>query len=174
MPADVQVEVPEAVLAEGSTPQLAGVWQKVQSRCDKEGYARALDLMGLGGIQKATALGLEGMEVKLDEDAGVFETFFLTPVPFFKVRERFMLGGVETKQSRRDLRSGEQVGKAWLQGGRILAEIAWGPKHAGTGREEFWVDESGLLHVKSSVTVNGQSSTTVQVRLFVVRPLSKT
>lgn len=146
--------------------RFAGVWQKDQTKCDKRGYERALELMGLGGIQKATALGLEGMEVQFDEAAGVFETFFLTPVPFFKVRERYVLGGVETKQSRRDLRGGQQVAKAWLKGDRVVTELAWGPQQSGTGSEEFWVDENDQLNVKSTVTVNGQSSTTVQVRLF--------
>lgn len=157
---------PAATVAAGApTPRFAGVWQKDRSRCDRSGYERALDLMGIGGIQKATALGLEGMEVQLDEDAGVFETFFLTPVPFFKVRERFLLGGVETKQSRRDLRGGEQAAKAWLRGDRVFTEIAWGPQEAGTGKEEYWMDENGQLNVKSIVTVKGQSSTTVQVCL---------
>lgn len=165
-PMHAQAQAPQPLQTHVETPRLAGVWQKDQSRCDKDGYGRALDLMGLGGIQKATAMGLEGMEVKLDEASGVFETFFLTPVPFFKVRERFVLGGVESKQSRRDLRGGQQVGKAWLREGRIVTQIAWGPKQAGTGQEEFWVDENGQLNVKSTVTVNGQSSTTIQVCTF--------
>ena len=69
-----------------SEPELhgAGVWIKVASRSDLAAYARALDLMGLNGLQKTTALRLiEGVEIQ--QDATTFSVNFLTVVPFFKV-----------------------------------------------------------------------------------------
>ena len=62
----------------------AGVWIKDASRSDLAAYERALDLMGLNGLQKTTALRLiEGVEIQ--QDATTFSVNFLTVVPFFKV-----------------------------------------------------------------------------------------
>ena len=62
----------------------AGVWIKDASRSDLAAYERALDLMGLNGLQKTTALRLiEGVEIQ--QDATAFSVNFLTVVPFFKV-----------------------------------------------------------------------------------------
>lgn len=142
---------------------LSGVWQKDRALSDVDAYARCLDLMAVGGLQKTTALGIEGMEVNASADGGVFEVFYLTPVPFYKVKEAFRLDG-ETQNGRRDLRRGPQRGRARRDGGRAIVDVSWGEPHGGTGHEEYWLDDEGRLCAQSTVTVGGQSSTTLQVR----------
>lgn len=155
---------PPSAVADGAREfdALSGVWQKDRALSDIEAYGRCLDLMAVGGLQKSTALGIEGMEVKASAEAGVFEVFYLTPVPFYKVKEAFRLDG-ETTNGRRDLRSGPQRGAARREGGRAIVDVSWGQPHSGTGHEEYWLDDEGRLCAQSTVTVGGQSSTTLQV-----------
>jgi ABC-type transport system involved in cytochrome c biogenesis ATPase subunit len=61
-----------------------GVWIKDTSASDLEAYGRSLDVMGLGGLQKTTALRLiEGLEIV--QEGSTLSVRFLTVVPFFKV-----------------------------------------------------------------------------------------
>ena len=62
----------------------AGVWIKDTEASDLASYERALDMMGLNGLQKTTALRLiEGLEIK--RQGSKITVQFLTVVPFFKV-----------------------------------------------------------------------------------------
>lgn len=142
--------------------QLSGVWKKERALSELDGYGRCLDLMGVGGLQKATALGIEGMEVKADADGGSFEVFYLTPVPFYKVKEGFRLDR-DTESGRRDLRAGKQTGRARRDGDRAVVDVAWGEPYGGRGHEEYWLDEAGRLCAQSTVWVGDASATTLQV-----------
>lgn len=63
---------------------MAGVWIKDTNASDLASYERALDMMGLNGLQKTTALRLiEGLEIKTQGSTVTVQ--FLTVVPFFKV-----------------------------------------------------------------------------------------
>ncbi len=64
----------------------AGVWIKDTEASDLASYERALDMMGLNGLQKTTALRLiEGLEIK--RQGSKITVQFLTVVPFFKVAQ---------------------------------------------------------------------------------------
>jgi hypothetical protein len=141
----------------------AGLWQKIKERSDLEGYGRALELMGVGGIQRATAMLIDGVEVHHTKDT--LEVFYLTVVPYFKVRESYRFN-VEVAQARRDLRSGRQTAVAQQAGHRVIVDISWGTPNPGEVHEEYWLDDVGCLHVESTVTVNGDSETTLQVRVL--------
>jgi ABC-type sulfate/molybdate transport systems ATPase subunit len=68
-------------------PLAIGTWVKDTGASDLAAYGRALDLMGLGGLQKTTALRLiEGLEI--EQRGADIAVRFLTVVPFFKVRSR--------------------------------------------------------------------------------------
>ena len=142
---------------------LAGMWSKVKARSDVEGYGRALALMGVGGIQRATAMAIDGMEVNHTEEA--FEVFYLTVVPYFKVRESYRFD-VQVSLSRRDLRGGKQTAVAQQAGPRVIVDVSWPSPHAGEAHEEYWLGDCGCLHVESTVTVNGDSETTLQARTY--------
>ena len=61
-----------------------GTWIKDTGASDLAAYGRALDLMGLGRLQKTTALRLiEGLEI--EQRGSDIAVRFLTVVPFFKV-----------------------------------------------------------------------------------------
>eukprot|EP00892_Ulva_mutabilis_P008952 jgi/Ulvmu1/6429/UM003_0058.1 len=141
---------------------ITGVWQKERSLSQLDEYGRCLDLMGVRGLQKATAIGIEGIEVNADAEAGILEVFYLTPVPFYKVKEAFRLDR-ETESGRRDLRGGRQSGRARWDGGRAIVDVAWGEPYGGQAHEEYWLDDMGRLCAQSTVTVGGRSATTLQV-----------
>lgn len=61
------------------------MWIKDTDASDLASYGRALDLMGLGSLQKTTALRLiEGLEIQ--RQGSEVTVRFLTVVPFFNVR----------------------------------------------------------------------------------------
>ena len=136
------------------------MWKKIPELSDVAGYGRCLDLMGVGGIQKSTALMIDGMEVQHTQDK--FAVFYLTIVPYFKVTEGYEFDK-EVKLGRRDLRSGHQTASARQSSERVIIDLQWGSPHAGSGHEEYWLNSDGQLCAESSVTVNGQTSTTLQV-----------
>ena len=64
---------------------MPGVWIKDTDASDLASYERALNMMGLNGLQKTTALKLiEGLEIR--KQGSTVTVQFLTVVPFFKVR----------------------------------------------------------------------------------------
>jgi hypothetical protein len=123
-------------------------------------YGRALELMGIGGLQKTTAMLIDGMETHHTE--AIFEVFYLTIVPYFKVRESYKFD-VEVKQGRRDLRKGEQTAIARQRGPVVEVDVTWGPSNPGAAHEKYWLDTEGLLHVESTVTVGSKHEMTLQV-----------
>ncbi|KAK9839249.1 hypothetical protein WJX81_004180 [Elliptochloris bilobata] len=140
---------------------LTGVWVKDTDASDAESYDRALDIMKLGRLQKITAARLiEGLEIRQSPYSLTVQ--FLTVVPFFKVTERFLFSR-ETTMQRRDLRGGEQRAQLRAAPDGLLASISWGEPYAGGVEETFTCPEAGVLHVTSTVSVGGQSETTLQV-----------
>jgi hypothetical protein len=139
---------------------LAGTWHKLKGRSDVNAYGRALELMGIKGLQKTTAMLIDGMETHHTEED--FEVFYLTIVPYFKVRESYKFDS-EVKQGRRDLRRGQQTAIARQKDHVVEVDVRWGPPHAGGAHEKYWLDADGLLHVESTVTVDDKRETTLQV-----------
>ncbi|CAK0785388.1 hypothetical protein CVIRNUC_008596 [Coccomyxa viridis] len=144
-----------------TSQNLSGVWIKDANRSDLAAYERALDLMGLNGLQKTTALRLiEGVEIQ--QDATTFSVNFLTVVPFFKVTEKYSFTG-ETSMARRDLRTGQQSAKASLIAEGVRLSITWGEPNAANIEDIYRLQAADVLEVASDVSVGGRSVVTTQV-----------
>ena len=138
---------------EVSLSDLTGVWIKDRQASDLESYARALDMMRLGSLQKTTALNLiEGFELR--EEQGGLKLKFLTVVPFFEVSETYRsapanlaptfskqisisMPGTDrncllhsfdgvTEMGRRDMKRGLQEASAQLTSSGMIVAIEWG------------------------------------------------
>lgn len=58
---------------------------------DMAQYEKALDLWHINGVQKATARLIEGLELTHSGDS--FTLHFLSNIPYFKVTEKYHIGG---------------------------------------------------------------------------------
>ncbi|KAK9918423.1 hypothetical protein WJX75_004036 [Coccomyxa subellipsoidea] len=144
-----------------SAQDLAGVWIKDTDASDLASYERALNMMGLNGLQKTTALKLiEGLEIR--EQGSTVTVQFLTVVPFFKVTEEFSTIK-ETTMSRRDLRSGQQTANAAFTSDGLKININWRAPYACTLDDLYQLQSPNTLHVTSRVTIGGRTETTLQV-----------
>ncbi|CAL8471399.1 g10941 [Coccomyxa elongata] len=142
-------------------PDLTGVWIKDTEASDLASYERALDMMGLNGLQKTTALRLiEGLEIK--RQGSKITVQFLTVVPFFKVTEEFNTVG-ETSMARRDLRSGQQTARAAYIPEGLKINIRWGAPYACTVDDLYQLQSPNTLIVTSEITVGGRTESTLQV-----------
>ncbi|EIE19731.1 hypothetical protein COCSUDRAFT_48843 [Coccomyxa subellipsoidea C-169] len=147
--------------ATASVSDLSGVWIKDTDASDLASYERALDMMGLNGLQKTTALRLiEGLEIQTQGSTVTVQ--FLTVVPFFKVTEEFSTMK-ETTMSRRDLRSGQQIAKAAFTPEGLKINIKWSAPYACTVDDLYQLQSPTTLHVVSKVSIGGRTETTLQV-----------
>ncbi|BDA46781.1 hypothetical protein COCOBI_09-2340 [Coccomyxa sp. Obi] len=156
-----QQQAGAAASADQLVPDLTGVWIKDTEASDLASYERALDMMGLNGLQKTTALRLiEGLEIK--KQGSKITVQFLTVVPFFKVTEEFNTIG-ETSMARRDLRSGQQTARAAYTPEGLKINIRWGAPYACTVNDLYQLQSPNTLLVTSEITVGGRAETTLQV-----------
>ncbi|CAD7697863.1 unnamed protein product, partial [Ostreobium quekettii] len=125
-----------------------------------EAFERGLDVMQLGGLQKGAARAISAIEVEHSDDT--FSMHFVTPVPQFKVTEKYTFGR-EVAIGRRDLRSGRQMVTAEDAGDMLVFRHGWGDPVAGSMVEEFTCPEDGVLHMLSVVEVAGKAATVLQV-----------
>jgi len=124
--------------------------------------ARALAAAGTAGAApKAAAGGAGGTAAGAAAGAApVFEMVVFSVVGWFKVRERYSLGGDAASWNRRDLRRGKHLGRACVvPGGGVRLELEWGAPHGGRGHDEFRLESASELHVTSHLEVNGRKHT---------------
>lgn len=139
-----------------SDVNLSGLWAKDAARSDLGAYERSLDLLGLSGLQRATAKLIDGIEIR--QDPTTFTVSFVTVVPFFKVTERFPLSG-SSQLGRRDLRSGRQTVAARRIEGGVAAVMSWGEPLAGSLNEEYTLLSDGSMQVRATTTIGSQTVT---------------
>lgn len=139
-----------------------GVYIRDTQQSDMVSYERALGLLGLGGLQRMTAMKLiEGLELRKEGDRIVLH--FLTVVPFFKVTESYTLNG-ESSFGRRDLRPGRQAARAFLAAdGTLCLQSKWQEPNTGSLQERFIVKGDGVLEVVASLKVRSGEEVTRMV-----------
>ena len=134
-------------------------------------YAKLLSLLKVSSLASYTATKLiEGVSVTIDEKKTRAEVQYLTVVPFFDVKETFVLDGMtRTKNKRRDLEKGVSTCTATLlndspdpaQGESYVLKLrmTWDEPNKGGLLEEMHVSTEGELVVTSTVQVRDGSAT---------------
>lgn len=134
-------------------------------------YAKLLSLLKVSSLASYTATKLiEGVSVTIDEKKTRAEVQYLTVVPFFDVKETFVLDGMtRTKNKRRDLEKGLSTCTATLlndspdpaQGESYVLKLrmTWDEPNKGGLLEEMHVSREGELVVTSTVQVRDGSAT---------------
>lgn len=157
-PAPPQQQQPAAAAVD--RPNLNGIWVKDVEASQIAEYEKALDLWQISGMQRATARLLDGLEISHQGDR--FSVNFLTHIPYFKVTENYVVGK-QTAVMRRDLRSGKASATAAAVPGGLVVRATW-PAPVSGGLEESYLEVApDVLHVSSTITIGGQSITTLQV-----------
>ena len=130
-----------------------------------------LSLLKLNSLASYTAAKLiEGVSVSIDEGRTRAEVEYLTVVPFFDVKETYVLDGMtRTKNRRRDMETGMSTCTATLvndcvdvsAGENYVLKIrmSWDEPNTGGLVEEMHVATTGELVVLSTVQVRGGSAT---------------
>lgn len=164
--------------AAAASANLSGLYARCDPRSDAANYEKALDLLGLSGLQRLTAKLIDGLEI--EESQSQFKVSFVTVVPFFKVTESVPIGGGAASLPRRDLKPGRQTcvarrippaagadggGGAGGGGGGVRVEMSWGEPLAGGLVEEYTLLPDGALRVRATTTVGGRSVTADTVYL---------
>jgi len=142
-------------------PPPSGIFLRDISRSDMASYERALTLLELGKIQRTTAMQLiEGIELK--HGGQWLSVEFLTVVPFFKVTERYKLGGT-VSIPRRDLRPGNQRAEAYVDpvDGVLHLKSSWNEPNAGSVNERLVLKPNGrdLEYISTLVVPHGTEIT---------------
>ena len=140
-----------------------GIFLRDSAMSDIPSYERALALLELGKLQRLTAVQLiEGVE--LEQRGNLVTLRFLTVVPFFKVSEKYRLGGT-LLLPRRDLRSGDQTATASIEDdGTLHLQSRWGEPNAGSVDERLKLLDGGdVLEYVSTLKVAKGTETTKQV-----------
>jgi hypothetical protein len=153
-----------SMVAENQAPRLrlAGRWNKDKSASDMDGYGKSLDLMGIHGIKKRTAMVMmDGVEIIQDDAA--LTTKFVTKVPQWRPTEVYSFKG-PSRMNRRDQKKGQQtavVGRT--SDGDLEVTVHWDEPNPGSFREVYRVPEEGVLTIESFTTINGHTESTLQV-----------
>mmetsp|Transcript_3058 Transcript_3058/g.7623 ORF Transcript_3058/g.7623 Transcript_3058/m.7623 type:complete len:413 (+) Transcript_3058:219-1457(+) len=152
---------PASASAELPLPDISGAWTKDMKRSDLSTYDRALEMMGIRGIQKTTARLIDGVELSLTERD--FTMRFLTIVPYFNVTEVYRFGE-ETEMSRRDLRDGWQRGAATiLPDGTLQLVVELGPRDGWKLTDVFERRGADELLIHSTVEAEGKVETVTMI-----------
>jgi hypothetical protein len=152
------------MVAETQVPRLRleGRWNKDKSASDMQGYGKSLDLMGIHGIKKRTAMVMmDGVEIIQDDSA--ITTKFVTKVPQWRPTEVYSFKG-PSLMSRRDQKKGQQTAVVGTTpDGELEVTVTWDEPNPGCFREVYRVPQDGVLHIESFTTINGQTESTLQV-----------
>ncbi|KAK9843768.1 hypothetical protein WJX81_005588 [Elliptochloris bilobata] len=141
---------------------ITGRWEKVKDQSELDCYSKQLDLLQIGGIQKATAVKLmNGINIEHSAD-GMRTEYKVDKVPFFKHCEEFRLGR-ETVMGRRDKKSGQQ--RAFLREVPEGLQIDIQLEQPFPGRivETFSCPEDGILKIASVTAVDGREQHCIQM-----------
>lgn len=146
------------------TPRLnlAGRWNKDKSASDMDGYGKSLDLMGIHGFKKKTALVLmDGVEIIQDDAA--LTAKFVTKVPQWRPTEVYSFSE-PSLMNRRDQKKGQQKAVVTTNpDGDLEVVVTWDEPNPGCFREIYRIPEEGVLHIESVTTINGETASTLQV-----------
>mmetsp|Transcript_12606 Transcript_12606/g.37927 ORF Transcript_12606/g.37927 Transcript_12606/m.37927 type:complete len:344 (+) Transcript_12606:4298-5329(+) len=145
-----------------SMPAIAGSWRKDKQASDMEGYGRALDLLGIGGMKKkAATILMDGIDIEQDDEG--FKTTFVTKVRFFRPVESFSYSSPK-QMSRRDQRKGCQTAVVSPTGdGGLEVDVTWSEPLQGGFKETYKLQSPDELHIKSVTTIGDRSESTLQI-----------
>ena len=127
---------------------------------DTEAFETGLEIMQLAPIQKGAARAISAIELVHTDDT--FSMHFVTPVPQFKVTERYKFRE-EVRIGRRDLRPGKQVVRLETTARSLVVRHGWGDPVPGSLVEEFFCPHADVLHMVSLVEVGGKAAKVLQV-----------
>lgn len=111
-------------------------------------------------MQKAISL-IRGLEIRVTGESVLVSVFSV--LTWFKLSERYLLNGTETRNSRRDCRFGGLRGSVRGEPGRMELLLRWPEPYAGDGIDELTMPAPDVLHLHSTTTVNGRSVEYLQV-----------
>lgn len=154
--------------ASGSSASIAsapagfeGKWVKDAAASDS--MTPALDAVQLHGLVRRAVHLMRGVELRTASPPGTFQFAVFSALPWFRVTERYVLGGPPVRHRRRDLRRGGATGSASLappavKGGtpRVVVDVAWGPPFAGSERDTYELTGPDALSVTSEMEVEGR------------------
>lgn len=139
-------------------PAFDGRWLKDAANSDT--MAAALDAVQLHGLVRRAVHLMRGLELRATSPPGVFQFAVFSALPWFRVTERYVLGGPPLRHRRRDLRRGGSTGSAVLlpprvpgAEPRVAVDLAWADPHAGTGRDVYELTGPGAMTVWSEMEV---------------------
>uniref|UniRef100_A0A383VSN2 Uncharacterized protein n=1 Tax=Tetradesmus obliquus TaxID=3088 RepID=A0A383VSN2_TETOB len=139
-------------------PKLAanfsGTWIKDKEASDS--MSDAITLMGLSGLMRQAIKLVKG--ITLSQDDASFSMAVFSVLSWFKVNEKYALDGSTSSCRRRDFRRGGHKGRVEVAApDRLQLHLQWDDPYGGTGLDEFVMPSPDVLHVTSTVTVNGQT-----------------
>lgn len=160
---------------------LNGLWMKDKGLSDD--MTPVCDLMQLSGMLRMAIGLIRGVEITavpplreeakdqsmgattkergiLENEDGLYAFAVLSGILWFKIREKYALDGVtEARHKRRDFRRGGAIGTASVsKKGGVEIRTRFGPPLEGTMRERIFSPEEGVLHIDTTVTLNGKGS----------------
>jgi hypothetical protein len=140
---------------------LGGKWRKDKQASDMDGYGKSLDLMGIHGFKKKTAMVLmDGLEISQNESG--LKAAFLTKVPQWRPTEVYSFEE-PVQMTRRDQRKGQQTAVTTAGDGSVQVDVTWDEPNAGGFKETYRIPEEGVLHIESVTTIGSESASTLQV-----------
>ena len=172
--------VPHRRLREGRTSRVVtryslrcpnGTYRRNDAKSELENYTRMLSLLRLNALASYTAAKLiEGVTITINEGRTTAEVEYLSVVPFFDVKETYVLDGMtRTKNSRRDMEAGMSTCTATLvndiedgstgESYVLRIRMSWEEPNRGGLVEEMHVATTGELVVMSTVQVRDGTAT---------------
>ncbi|KAF6266122.1 hypothetical protein COO60DRAFT_644181 [Scenedesmus sp. NREL 46B-D3] len=145
-------------------PKLAanfsGTWLKDREASDS--MADAITLMGLSGLMRQAIKLIKGITVTQDDAS--FSMAVFSVLSWFKVSETYSLDGTSSSCRRRDFRRGGHKGRVAVPSpDKLQLHLQWDDPYGGTGLDEFTMPSADVLHVQSTVSVNGKTCSYRQV-----------
>lgn len=144
---------------------LEGQWVKDKEVSD--GTDAVCDLMQIHGIIRLAIGFIKGVKLSIGpaelkpcgSSSGVTELRIAVDsgILWFKINERYFLGGGETRNRRRDMRRGGSFGTVMVaSGGELAVSNRFNDPYAGTMHELIYCPKPDVLHIDATVTVPGR------------------
>ena len=150
--------VAAASAVEAAPAAFEGRWVKDAAASDS--MTPALDAVNLHGLVRRAVHLMRGVDLRVLSPPGSFQFSVFSALPWFKVTERYILGGPPLRHRRRDLRRGGATGSASLAPPakpgalpRLVIDLAWGPPYAGSERDTYELTGPDSLAVTSEMEV---------------------
>ncbi len=162
---------PTTVVARYSLRCPNGTYRRNDAKSELDKYTRLLSLLRLNALASYTAAKLiEGVTITINDGRTRAEVEYLSVVPFFDVKEEYVLDGMtRTKNRRRDMEAGMSTCTATLvndsvdvsSGENYVLKIrmSWEEPNRGGLVEEMHVATTGELVVVSTVQVRDGTAT---------------